>query len=470
VTDYAAVMIKDSINAWQGWHGVDPAAFFNTKAVPLAQADFQPTVVDSYDVNSARKFAGVWIKKTRTWTAAGESSADMASFDTTMQDFMTARNIPYGALAVTKGSRLVYARGYQWDAYNTESVQPTSLFRIASLTKPLTAAAVMRLVQENALALTDKLVDRVILPPPVDARTNDITLQHLLTHTAGWNRDTSAFDPMFADQVIAGAMGTSLPISQWNIINFMTTQWGLEFSPGTDYNYSNYGYLLLGRVIEALTQVSYAQFMQDHIFGPLGISRIVLGQNQFENRAAGEVPYFTLDPKLYANVCQAGAPVNAMLPYGSFNLANMDAHGGWLASAVDLACFSTAFDSTGRYPILNQASIDQVFAQQALSTDQSGAWYGYGWSARRAGSGLNTWHTGSLPGSSTLMVRRHDGLNWVALFDQRDDLSGASYADIDPALHAAADAVTRWPAGDLFPTYGLPARWQHRAYMPLSLK
>jgi hypothetical protein len=72
---------------------------------------------------------------------------------------------------------------------------------------------------------------------------------------------------------------------------------------------------------------------------------------------------------------------------------------------------------------------------------------------RTAGAGLNTWHDGSLPGTFALMVRSNDGANWVVLFNQRDDISdptGNTYGQIDGLLHAAADAVTNWPTGDLF--------------------
>jgi len=70
---------------------------------------------------------------------------------------------------------------------------------------------------------------------------------------------------------------------------------------------------------------------------------------------------------------------------------------------------------------------------------------------RPTGDGkANHWHNGSLPGTSTLLVRRHDGLNWAALFNQRTDPSGLSYGDIDPALHRAADVVKEWPEWDLF--------------------
>jgi hypothetical protein len=78
------------------------------------------------------------------------------------------------------------------------------------------------------------------------------------------------------------------------------------------------------------------------------------------------------------------------------------------------------------------------------------------WEARNVPDGRNTWYTGSLPGTSTLLVRRFDGLTWAVLFDRRDDAgdpNGTHHGDIDPLLHKAANAVRRRPSGDLSGKY-----------------
>ena len=212
-TYFAAFMVKDGITDSAAHHNYLPLDLYN-QGVSLEQSDYQPIVIEGYDTGSTRNFAGVWIKKARAWTTTGTYNPDLSSFDSAVQTFMQARNIPAGALAVTRDSRLVYARGYRWDGYNVDPVNPDSLFRIASLTKPLTSMAIMRLVQENTLHLTDHLTTLLSLPAPLDTRMNNITLLELLQHLGGWNRDTSGFDPMFADQTIASAMGVSLPISQ----------------------------------------------------------------------------------------------------------------------------------------------------------------------------------------------------------------------------------------------------------------
>ena len=99
---------------------------------------------------------------------------------------------------------------------------------------------------------------------------------------------------------------------------------------------------------------------------------------------------------------------------------------------------------------------------------EPGDWYyACGWDVRDWGDdGRNTWHSGSLDGTHTLMVMRWDGVNWCVLFNQRDDPSGLSYWDIDGLLHFAADAVTGWPDHDLFGIYLL----NEKTYLPIGLK
>jgi len=448
---FAALWVQDGLPDWFGRHNWLPADLFN-QAVSDSQNDYQPIVIEPYDSGDTRHFAGVWIKKARVWSATGAENPDLKSFDDTVQGFMQSHNIPSGQLAVTRNSLLVYSRGYRWDYDDVDPVQPDSLFRTASLAKPLTSAGVMLLVQQGQLNLTDNLVNLITLPTPADTRTNAITVLNLLQHQGGWNRDTT-FDPMFIDVDIAAALGLTLPISMQDIMTFMTGR-SLDFAPGTDVNYSNYGYLLLGRIIEAVAQQTYGAYMQANVLAPLNMNRTILGASLMEQRQAGEVSYYVSDPNLYPNVRQAGAPANVMAPYGWFNLENMDAHGGWLSTALDLARFSTIFDATGGLPLLTQATIDQIFAVPATGVTANGSWYGLGWVARTAGAGLNTWHDGSLPGTYTLMVRRNDGLNWVIMFNQRDDKSdptGATYGQIDDLLHNAANAVTTWPPGGPFP-------------------
>ena len=136
----------------------------------------------------------------------------------------------------------------------------------------------------------------------------------------------------------------------------------------------------------------------------------------------------------------------------------MDAHGGWIASAVDLARFAAALDDPAQCPVLKKESLANLYEPPPppVSRKKDGSladsFYGCGWMVRPVGNDgrANYWHDGSLPGTSTLLVRRSDGLSWAALFNQRSEDPKLPDGAIDGALHRAADATGEWPAEDLF--------------------
>src|SRR5438128_5059979 len=117
-----------------------------------------------------------------------------STFDREIQKFMSARNVPGGALAVVKDGRLTYTRGYGWaDRENKVPMKPTSLFRIASISKPFTAVALLKLIEEKKLRFDAPVWGLLDLPSWVpdgknaDERWKQITVRHLLQHTGGWD-------------------------------------------------------------------------------------------------------------------------------------------------------------------------------------------------------------------------------------------------------------------------------------------
>lgn len=386
--------------------------------------------------------------KAKSWHITGKTVPELTSFDDAMLNYMQPRGIQAGTVAVTKDQRLVLARAYTYAGKPAKAIQPQALFRIASVSKPITAVAVLQLVQQGKLNLNDKVVDILDLSPmpgqTADARLADVTVLHLLQHLGGWNRDVSG-DPMFKDKQIAQAHGIPLPVKSKHIIPYVSGL-PLDFTPGTGYAYSNYGYLLLGDIVTKVSGVKYKNFVKEHIFSPLGINGMKPGKSLKQKARPGEVKYKS--PYKFPTVMDNSGKI-VKGPYGTFRLENMLSHGGWVASAVHLAKFATAFDNPASSPLLSQSMIDTMFAVPDTGTDESGAWYGCGWSVRTAGDGLNTWHFGALDGAFSGMIRRADGLNWVFLFNAWD----SNPYDIDWMMHVAADAVTTWPTHDLFSKY-----------------
>jgi N-acyl-D-amino-acid deacylase len=397
--------------------------------------------------------------------AAEDKSNPFASFDREMEQFMTARNVPGGALAVTRNRKLVYARGYGWaDREKKISAKPDSLFRIASISKPFTGVATLQLVEMGKLKLTDRAFDYIDLPAIIpegkkaDPRLKEITIGHLLHHNGGWNRDQS-FDPMFRSKIICQAAGVSGPASQAAIIRYMLGQ-PLDFDPGKRYAYSNFGYCVLGRIIEKVTGMSYANFVQTSVLGPIGVKRMRLGATLSERQARDEVRYYTVNDEKGESLFPS-APGMVPWPYGAFHLEAMDAHGGWLASAVDLVRFTTALSDAEHSPLLKSTTIKTMLSppEPPAERNKEGKlhdyFYGCGWQVRPQGppGKVNFWHGGSLPGTWTLLVHRWDGLSWAVLLNQRSGRGGPSDGELDPAMHRAAAGVKEWPEVDLFGKY-----------------
>jgi len=395
-----------------------------------------------------------------THAAEGKPHA-LQPFDDEVEAFMKARSIPGGSLAIVKDRKLIYARGY--GVANREKNLPTqadSLFRIASISKPLTAVGILKLVEQGKLKLEDKLLEILRLPEkPLDVRWEQITIRHCLQHTGGWDRDAS-FDPMFRPGTIATTLSVEAPAKPEHIIRYMMAR-KLDFDPGQRYAYSNFGYCLLGRVIEQLTKKDYESYMKAAVLAPAGISRMQIGRTTVDLQAKGEVKYYMADnataDAVFPNIKQ-----RVPWPYGGFYLEAMDAHGAWIASAVDLVRFAAAFDEPAKCPLLKADTIREMFNPPAAPVARTAEgklkdfYYGLGWQVRPVGreGKANTWHSGSLPGTSTLLVRRWDGLDWAVLFNLRSNDEKLPNGAIDGALHKAAGKVTEWPKEDLFPKFG----------------
>jgi N-acyl-D-amino-acid deacylase len=378
------------------------------------------------------------------------------SFDSLIPPLMARYGIPGGAVGVVKDGRLVLVRGYGWaDSATHVPVEPGALFRLASVSKPVTAAAVLELVEQGKLNLDSKAFSYLtdLQPAPgatVDPRLADITVRQLLYHAGGWNRAVT-FDPIDLSKTIAHAMGAPEPASTETVIRYMKGQ-PLQFDPGQGYSYSNFGYVVLARVIERVTGMSYGDFVRTQVLAPMGITQMRLGRTLPADRAPGEVRYYDkgVGPSVFPN---AGM---VPWPYGFAYLEAWDGSSAWIASAPDMMRFVTAMDGQASRPdfLSAQAMAGMVAHPPAPLWQNSDYWYGMGWNVRPVNGGLNWWHDGGMPGTTTLLVRGYNGISWVALFNARNESPSASFVnELDATLWKAVFAVQSWPTGDLFSRY-----------------
>ena len=390
----------------------------------------------------------LWYKNDG-FAQTGEPVPEMVNVDEIFSNFMNDWNVPGGSIAIVRDGRLVYARGFGYaDRESDELVQPHHLFRIASISKPITSIAIMKLIDQDLIDVDAKVfgTDGILNGPDystiLDSRVEDITVRHLLHHTSGWGFINGRHDPMFYNQYIARRMGEKPPVGPSTIIKFMLTTQTLDNKPGIKYFYSNFGFCILGRVIEQVSGKSYENYVKTELLDPLGISEMQLGQNLYENKAPNEVTYYDYPGSSLTNSVY-GTDERVSWPYGGFNIEAMDSHGGWIASAIDIVRLLVAVDGFDTKPdILSQSSI-----QLMVTPSNANSYYGMGWAVNPWG---NWWHTGSLPGTSSTTVRTNGGLGWAVLFNTRPSNWQDFNLSMDNMVWKAVGGVDIWPTHDLF--------------------
>ncbi len=284
--------------------------------------------------------------------------------------------------------------------------------RLASLSKPLTAAAVRNLIEQGKLRLDSSAVELLDLKPPpgrtMDPRFRKVTIEQILDHRGGW-RTVNGRDPMFATKHIATALGRPSPASARDIVDYMAGQ-PLQFDPGTEYAYSNFGYCLLGRVIERVTGRSYIDYVRAEILEPLGIKSVAMSRSLPKDRGKSEPDY--VHPGTVPNLFDADAKKNVPEPDGGFAIEALDSSGGLIASAADVALLLSHYGTDGRRKVPHDER--QVYI-------------------------------GTLAGSFTMALRLPGDIVVVVLCNQSVPFSGLPMNALAGTIEHAVAKVQTWP-------------------------
>ena len=379
---------------------------------------------------------------------SGYQVPELANFDTAMNSLLKQYNVPGGELAITYQGRLIYSRGFGFaDTAKKAFVQPSNIFRIASLSKPITAITIMHLVEKGLLTLEDTvfgihgILKDTMYKKILDPRVYTITIRNLLNHSGGWNPNITS-DPMFNAYAIAKTMKKNPPADAKTVIEYVLSRQMLTFAPGTQYQYSNFGYCILGRVIEKVTGQQYDTYVRKAVLLPMNIKHMYIGYNLLKNKLPKEVNYYD-----YPNAPMALSVYDnvSLVPWpnGGFNIEAMDAHGAWVASAEELCRLLIAIDGFSSKPdFLLPTSIAAMTLPS--STNQN---YALGWSVN---TNNNWWHTGSLPGTTTEIVRGNNQLNWAILLNTRPSNSNALMSAVDNLVWKVIPTIKSWPKYNLF--------------------
>jgi len=305
--------------------------------------------------------------------------------------FLEQFKAPGLSVAIAKNGHLAYQEGFGFaDLEKREKLTPRHAFRIASVSKPVTSVGIFSLVEQGKLQLQDRVFgpkgilasDYETLP---STPLNDITIHHLLTHTCGgWSN--AKRDPMFLNTKM-----NHRELIAWTLKNIP-----LEQTPGTHYDYSNFGYCLLGRIIEKVAGIPYADAVQKNVLTKCGVDSMRIAGDTLAERAEHEVVYYGQ---------------NKENPY-SMNIRRMDAHGGWMGTPTDLVKFAIHVDGFDNTPDILRANTLKTMT----TPSRVHANYACGWVVNKT---ENWWHNGSIPGVMTILVRTASGLCWAAFTNTR---------------------------------------------------
>ena len=346
------------------------------------------------------------------------ASAQAGNVNEYLKSEMTKRHIPGASVAIIRDGKVILARGYgQANVESSTPVTHNSVFKLASLTKPFTAIAIMMLVEEGKVALDGRIAEYL---PNLPSHWDKVTVRQALSHTSGladylqapgWSWRNSWRLDLTPDEFIA-----------------LTSASPILFNPGEGIKYSNTGYYLLGMLIEKVSGKAYGEFLRERIFQPLNMSAT-------RRDTAGIVP-----DRVSGYVFKNGALQNA--EYTSETWAYSE--GGIISTASDLAKWEVALQA-GEF--VKRSTLEQMWTPTKLNDGRAAIigdngfgkpnYYGLGWYISEHRGHKIILHGGHKPGFDVAFIRFVDARLTVIL------LCNSSSVSVFPMALAAADFYLR---------------------------
>lgn len=367
----------------------------------------------------------------------GTVSPAFAKVDTALVDMVRTNQFPGVTIAASYKGKIIYQRGVGYSNLDAlVTMKPDQPIRMFQCTRPITSAAIMKLVEQKKLKTTTPVFDFLEIELAADADRNlkKITVHHLLDDSAGFDRKKPSFDPISNPELVGRAINNrNAPVSDKQIIDYMITQ-SLIFEPGKDRRESNFGFFLLGKVIEKASGVSYETFVQQQFLKPLKLDSISMGKSHLDERPRNEVTYYSHsnwhDP-LRFDKRDFGKWV---LAPNRHNMKQIGAAGGWISTPTDLLKFASAVREK-RSRILSPASVNATLTPSSYSIakakgKKSSLYFGLGWYPTNH---VRTRMIGGNAGAVTMLFYYTDGLGWAI------STNVATNADSNHAANVFAD-------------------------------
>ncbi len=349
------------------------------------------------------------------------------------------------SVSIIKDEKLIFTKGYGFaDLEKNIRTNPEHVFRLASVSKLITAVAIMKLVEEGKLSLNDKVFgeagiirDEKFLKIK-DSQLLEVSVLHLLNHSGGWTQRYG--DPMFNPLRVAEILKQKPPVTVDSYLKFAVNR-RLHFKPGTANSYSNMGYLFLGEVIKRVTKKSYEEYVNKEILYPMGIRDMHLANNYYEERFSNEVRYYDQNDSSFI-LPYNGDSAKVSKMYGGNDIRLLGSAGGWVASSIDLAKFLIHIDGFNK--------VKDIISETSFNSMTGGLGETLGWK-EVYDNGLV--RTGTFAGTVAVLYRGNDGIQWVFLCNT-STWKGPYFSHyVVRQMRKIINNVQYWPELDLIKLY-----------------
>lgn len=345
-----------------------------------------------------------------TLTNALSAQPELHAMDSIMQRYLKRWEIHGAQLAISRHDSLLYARGFGYaDKDRKIPMEPSYIMRMASVSKLVTATGIMKLRDMGKIRLSDKvfglkgiLNDTFYVNSIRDKRYFDITIEQLLRHKAGFTN--YAGDAIFSTRYIMQQNHLTTPPDHRTLLRIVLRR-HLGYTPGTAQRYCNIGYTLLSLIIEKRTGMSYENFMQRYVLYPAGCYDFHIAGNYLKDRRPNETVYYMHSSSVpVPEFNNSGRMV--VRCYGENDITTALGAGAWVASAAELCRLVASIDGDRIVPDVISPQAVKLMTQEMPDHQFS---LGWNFTPRN-----RPWiRTGSLVGTSALVLRYPDGECWV---------------------------------------------------------
>ena len=471
----AECFVDSTIGPWVARGAMTPAQY-QAEFDKQARAGLMPLQVSARGSGPDARIAALFAAREETdpRTLRDQGPVTVAAIDAVMHQYLQAENLRGAALAIARGGRLVYAKGYTYAEAGYPDLAPQTPFRQASCSKTFAAVAMMRLLQDLPSLTLDTPVQSILHlkqpdgSGPLDPRWADITIGHLLRSDSGIDQGL-----MYASAAAAQAFGAPLPATHAQLLSYATTKL-LTGKPGDPHDsvYGNFDYLLLGQVVAKLHgSGSFVEALQALVLAPLHQAHTHASRSRVADQPAGDARHHmtVYDPAngwaLYPFevLPTVREPGGRLVPthYGALDYEMFSSAGGLSASVVDMARLGAMFSVAANNPVLGptaisrqlQGAVDATGELTTASGDPSHGYFGFDWAVEHACGSITASKGGWLPGQGTVLQLTTGGFTYALA------INGNAEAKFDWMTPVAAAAESHaWADDDLFHTvYGMPS-------------